>query len=115
MRKGCIGMAEPTREAYMEWLKSEVEKHCNRDGLFEVYWDYRDSISPNDMLEAAQGYADMGYTTPEDYLEELVLGDNGESDFYANYLLPDLDDAPEEVQDGWYASQSIWDDLEEAG
>ena len=50
-------------------------------------------ISPNDILEAAQGYADMGYTTPEDYLEELVLGDNGESDFYANYLLPDLDDA----------------------
>ena len=108
-------MAETTREAYMEWLKSEVEKHCNRDGLFEVYWDYRDSISPNDILEAAQGYADMGYTTPDDYLEELVLGDKGESDFYANYLLPDLDDAPEEVQDGWYASQSIWDDLEEAG
>ena len=40
------------RAAYMEWLKDEVEKHCNKDGRFEVYRDSRDSISPDQIFEA---------------------------------------------------------------
>lgn len=104
------------RAAYMEWLKDEVEKHCNKDGRFEVYWDSRDSISPDQIFEAFKLFEEKGFTSPLAYLEDMMLdGADGESDFYENYLIPDLTGESDEVLDGWDEAQSVWDDLEEVG
>lgn len=39
-------MAQENREAYIAWLRDEIEKHCNSEGRYEAYWDYNDSITP---------------------------------------------------------------------
>lgn len=105
-----------SRKEYMDWLRDEVERHCNRDGIYEVYWDYRDKIAPDKIIEAWQKYEEMGYVSPEAYLDDVLdLTLDGEDDFYANCLLPDLAQASESVQECWGATQSVWDDLEEAG
>lgn len=104
------------RRAYMEWLRDEVKKHCNEDGLYEVYLDYRDKVSPDQLVDAWQKYEEIGYTSPEAYLDDVLdLTMDGEDDFYANCLLSDLEQAPEEVRESWDATQSVWDDLDEAG
>lgn len=30
-------MAQEDREAYIAWLRDEIEKHCNSEGRYEAY------------------------------------------------------------------------------
>lgn len=43
---------DAARASYLNWLKDEVERWCNKDGFFEVEWSYDDSISPDQILDA---------------------------------------------------------------
>lgn len=107
---------DSARAAYLDWLKGEVERWCNKDGFFEAEWDYGDSITPDQILDAYQSYEEQGFASPRDCLESRLFEDTYvEDDFYANYLMNDLATAGEEVNEGWDSAQSVWDDLEAVG
>lgn len=36
-----------SRKKYLEFLKQQVQEHCNDNGYYEIHWDYRNEISPN--------------------------------------------------------------------
>lgn len=103
---------DAARASYLNWLKDEVERWCNKDGFFEVEWSYDDSISPDQILDAYQHFEEEGYGSPRACLEGKLFEDSYlEDDFYENYLLSDLSSAGEEVNEGWDSSQSVWEDL----
>ena len=111
-------MAQENREAYIQWLRKEINEYCNSDGNYETFWDYDDRIEPDSVMEAVTRYKEEGYESPSDYLEMRLydtVGTDTEDYFYAEILLRDLDRAPEEVRECWYESDSIWDDMQEAG
>lgn len=110
-------MAQEDREAYIAWLREKLEDYCNDDGSYEVYWDYDDSITPDQLVEAVDNWKSEGYTSPESYLASTLydtVGEAQESQLYVS-ILDDLNDAPDEVRACWDESTGIWDDLYEAG
>lgn len=110
-------MAQENREAYIAWLREKLENYCNDDGSYEVYWDYDDSITPDQLVDAVDNWKSEGYTSPESYLASTLydtVGEAQESQLYIS-ILDDLDDAPDEVRACWDESTGIWDDLYEAG
>lgn len=42
-------MAQEDREAYIAWLRDEVGWHCNSRGCYEAFWDYDDSVTPDQL------------------------------------------------------------------
>ena len=109
---------DDARKVYMDWLRGEVQKHCNADGLYEAYWDHDDAITPDQMMDAWKNYSQEGYATPMDHLENMLYTGTGvdmENYFYSECLLHDLDSAPEVVRECWDATESVFDDLEKAG
>lgn len=93
-------MAQENREAYIAWLREKLEDYCNDDGSYEVYWDYDDSITPDQLVEAVDNWKSEGYTSPESYLASTLydtVGEAQESQLYAS-ILDDLNDAPDEVR-----------------
>lgn len=108
--------SDNARTAYLDWLKSEVERWCNKDGFFEVEWDRDDSIRPDQILDAYQHFEEEGYVSPRACLEDKLFEvSHFDEDFYENYLLNDLSSAGEEVNEGWESAQSVWGDLESVG
>lgn len=110
-------MAQENREVYIAWLREKLEDYCNDDGSYEVYWDYDDSITPDQLVEAVDNWKSEGYTSPESYLASTLydtVGEAQESQLYVS-ILDDLNDAPDEVRACWDESTGIWDDLYEAG
>lgn len=110
-------MAQENREAYIAWLREKLEDYCNDDGSYEVYWDYDDSVTPDQLVEAVDNWKSEGYTSPESYLASTLydtVGEAQESQLYVS-ILDDLNDAPDEVRACWDESTGIWDDLYEAG
>lgn len=65
-------MAQENREAYIAWLREKLEDYCNDDGSYEVYWDYDDSITPDQLVEAVDNWKSEGYTSPESYLASTL-------------------------------------------
>lgn len=104
---------------YMDWLKGEVGRLCNERGCYEVFWDYSDSISPDDVLVAWDRYKNEGFSSPEAALETMLYEDDGVvsgTEFYLMQAIErDVLDASEEVQETFEASENRWDDLEQAG
>ena len=118
LEKEVDPMDEKDREAYIAWLRDEVEKHCNDEGRYEAYWDLRDSVSPDQIADAVEKYAKAGFASPLAYLESNLLESLGfdlEESLYVNGLLTDLAFAGEEVNRGWDDTQNVWDDLESVG
>lgn len=110
-------MAQENRETYIAWLREKLEDYCNDDGSYEVYWNYDDSITPDQLVEAVDNWKSEGYTSPESYLASTLydtVGEAQESQLYVS-ILDDLNDAPDEVRACWDESTGIWDDLYEAG
>lgn len=100
------------RAAYLDWLRREVETYCNADGCYELYWDYRDSLSPDQILEAYKKYKEEGFESPLGYLESQI---ELEGDPLYGILLDDLGSASEEVNLGWYDAVDVRSDLESVG
>lgn len=67
-------MAQENREVYIAWLREKLEDYCNDDGSYEVYWDYDDSITPDQLVEAVDNWKSEGYTSPESYLASTLYG-----------------------------------------
>ena len=104
-------MAQENREAYIAWLREKLEDYCNDDGSYEVYWNYDDSITPDQLVEAVDNWKSEGYTSPESYLASTLydtVGEAQENQLYVS-ILDDLNDAPDEVRACWDESTGIWE------
>lgn len=64
------------KKTYTDFLKSKIEEYCNEDGYYEIYWDYRDNIDANDIMEAFRNFKEKGFTNVEDYLEDELYSYN---------------------------------------
>lgn len=53
-----------------DFLKEEVEKHCNENGEYEIFFDYRETLPEDFLLKSFNEYSEnrQGYDTFEDYL-----------------------------------------------
>ena len=67
---------ETYKEEYFSFLKDLLKEKCNSDMCCEVYWDYREEISPSTLREAVDNYKEAGYESPIDYIVEQLLGQN---------------------------------------
>lgn len=113
-------MAQENRNAYIAWLRGKLGEHCNEDGAYEVFWDYDDSITPDQLAAAVDNWKSEGYTSPTAYLEATMY-DAGGLDYEAyllDYIEDDLPHAPQAVLDYHLNERDgllTWDDLYEAG
>lgn len=103
------------RTAYLAWLHDEVEKYCDGDGRYPVYWDYNDTIAPDDFIKAYQHFDNEGFTSPRSYLEDIVMDYVRPDEQFYESLLGDLNDADDAVREAWDLTESVWDDLEKCG
>lgn len=112
-------MAQEDREAYIAWLRDEVGWHCNSRGCYEAFWDYDDSVTPDQMAEACANYEEAGFASPLNYLDESIMEEPGFIEALENELISaitrDAATAPEGVGEQWVESGDIWGDLESAG
>ena len=112
-------MTQENHEAYIAWLREEVEKHCNSEGRYEVYWDYNDSITPDQLLNAIEHFEREGYASPLAYLEVSLVEDYYFTTSMEEALLTaisqDAKSAPDVLGEHWDESDDIWGDLEAAG
>lgn len=112
-------MAQENREAYITWLRDEIEKHCNSEGRYEAYWDYNDSITPDQLFNAMEHFERDGYASPLAYLEVSLVEDYYFTTPMEEALLTaisqDAKSAPDGLGKHWDESDDIWGDLEAAG
>lgn len=112
-------MAQENREAYIEWLREEVEKHCNSEGCYEAYWDYNDSITPGQLFNAIEHFEREGYASPLAYLEVSLVEDyyfiTSMEEALLTAISQDAKSAPDGLGEHWDESDDIWGDLEAAG
>lgn len=112
-------MTQENHEAYIAWLREEVEKHCNGEGRYEAYWDYNDSITPDQLLNAIEHFEREGYASPLAYLEVSLVEDYYFTTSMEEALLTaisqDAKSAPDGLGEHWDESDDIWGDLEAAG
>ncbi|MBV6383109.1 hypothetical protein HIU56_02985 [Enterococcus faecium] len=112
-------MAQENREAYIAWLRDEIEKHCNSEGRYEAYWDYNDSITPDQLFNAMEHFEREGYASPLAYLEVSLVEDYYFTTPMEEALLTaisqDAKSAPDGLGEYWDESDDIWGDLEAAG
>ena len=73
---------DEVRKEYLDFLKERLEYHCNKDMCCEIYWDYRDELSPDTLKEAVDGYKEAGYENPKNYLSEKLWELNMDYDSY---------------------------------
>lgn len=60
------------KDEYVAFLKEQLEDKCNSDMCCEIYWDYRDVISPQTLKEAVDNYKEQGFGSPKDCLEDVL-------------------------------------------
>ena len=103
-------MAQEDREAYIAWLRDEVGWHCNSRGCYEAFWDYDDSVTPDQMAEACANYEEAGFASPLNYLDESIMEKPGFIEALENELISaitrDAATAPEGVDEQWVESAS---------
>lgn len=106
-------------EKYRNFLKQKIKEYCNEKGYYEIYWDYQESIEPQQLLEAFENYKKDGFDKIENYLENELYELNID---YDNNLFSQIQDDLR-VQDfftddfeKWYEDKcDIYEDLYEVG
>ena len=74
-----ITMTE-SRKKYLEFLKQQVQELCNDKGCYEVHWDYRDEISPNDFHQVYEQCQRIQSSNYKEYLLDLLYEMNSDYD-----------------------------------
>lgn len=113
---------EEDKQEYMDFLKDEIKYHCNKNGALEFFWDYRDELDADTILNAYRNYKEEGYEFIEDYLANILYDDNMdtfiqyEDDFLKNVIKDMRESDSEYIRRRADAdADSIKDDLESAG
>lgn len=71
---------KPTRKKYLDFLKKEIERYCNDKKEYELYWDYRDELSPESILSAYEKCQETGYPDIGPYLMDMLFNLNPDGD-----------------------------------
>lgn len=107
------------QKVYNDFLKEKIKEYCNKNGCYEIYWDYRESLEPNNLMEAYTKFKDCGYEKIEDYIENELLDYNFE---YDNNLFAMIgtelkkEDFYTEEFEKWYQENcNIYEDLQDNG
>lgn len=113
-------MAENSRQKYLDFLKKEIEKYCNNEGYYEVYVDYRDEISPDDILSYYDSYQEdkEGYTSFKDYLDYKIFDEyylDYDSNFFDSIRTDVYQTDDKEIIDQYFETDNLYEDLEECG
>ena len=90
-------------QKYYDYLKNRIEYYCDSNKRYSIYWDYRDSLSPNMLRSAHENASKEGYGSAYDYLENKLYEMNSE---YENYFLNNIRDDADKTQD-----QNLIDEL----
>lgn len=110
---------EKFNQVYNEFLKSKIDEYCNEERCCEIYWDYRDDLSPAELLDAYKNFSKSGYERIEDYIEEKLLDYNMDYDTYMiSQIANDLksENFYTEEFEKWYEEYcDIYEDLLENG
>ncbi len=108
------------REKYLAFLKEKIAEYCNKNACYELYYDYRDELSPNNVLQAYRCSIDENY--PEvsftNFLEEELYELNVDGDIYfINEIEKEINNhEDEDVRFAYENSKNgIYEDLTEAG
>lgn len=95
---------------FKQFLANCIEEHCTR-GCYDVYFDYRDEISPETVNKAFFEYVenDNGYSKFSDYLDTIIYDEWSLWD-YDHYLIEEIEkDAQSEPEYIQSQLQSIID------
>lgn len=113
-------MAENSKQKYNNFLREEVNKYCNENGCYEIYFDYRDEISPKYLLEVFENYQNdkKNYIKFKSYLTEKIY-----EDYYYDYDYSLYDTIHEDIYrtndrdiiDEYLATEDFYEDLTSAG
>lgn len=113
-------MAENSKQKYNNFLREEVNKYCNENGCYEIYFDYRDEISPKYLLEEFENYQNdkKNYIKFKSYLTEKIY-----EDYYYDYDYSLYDTIREDIYrtndrdiiDEYLATEDFYEDLTSAG
>lgn len=114
---------ENVEKLYMDFLKSEIEKYCNSDGFYEMYWDYNDIESLKeslpDMLSDYNGSEDFISYVEQQVFESFMNGGWFPEDSLFEQIGLDAHnlDNPEVIDyyDQRLDNGELTDDLEKAG
>lgn len=87
-------MAQEDREAYIAWLRDEVGWNCNSRGCYEAFWDYDDSVTPDQIAEACANYEEAGFASPLNYLDESIMEKPGFIEALENELISAITHCP---------------------
>lgn len=101
-------------EKYKNILANLIKEKCNNEGFYEIYWDYRDEISPATIKEAV----DQEDISPFDYISDTLLLLN--EDCVADELIKEAqkkiyNTGDTKIINEYHDSESIFEDLYDAG
>jgi hypothetical protein len=105
---------------YMNFLKEEIDKYCNDNGEYAVYYDYNDEVNMADVIDALDQVSNGTYDSIEDALTdkyyEYYIDYDGE---FFDAIMRDLRARPEleayQEQRETEMSKTLYDDVEECG
>jgi hypothetical protein len=104
-------------DEYIDFLSKKVEEVFGPDCYYEIYWDYRDELSPETIVDAIEKYKEDGYDTVYDYLTDYIFEHNIDIDLDC---IGDIEEAVqncdnEAVKRAYELSDNFVDDLYQAG
>ena len=105
------------RKAYLAFLKEEIETRCNKDGCCEIYWDYRDELSPSSILSAYNQALNDEIMCFRDFLNNEIyeLNFDYDTDMFDEIVAEINSSDNELVIQGYDETNSIYDDAAECG
>jgi predicted ABC-type ATPase len=112
-----LRVSEREQDEYMEFLRDKVEEVFGADGYYEIFWDYRDEISADEVVEAIENYQSDGYESVRDYLSEKIYERNIDADWDC---ICDIESAVQNCENAdiiraYKMTDSFVDDLQAAG
>lgn len=101
-------------EKYKSVLQQIISDKCNDDGYYEIFWDYRDEISPKTIKEAVS----QGDIDPRDYVFDTLLQLN--ADWVDDEIISSVrnkiyDTGDVDLINEYHESESVFEDLYDAG
>lgn len=107
------------REKYNNFLKEKIKENCNTYCCYEIYWDYRDEIDANTLLEAYSEYKKQGFEKIEDYLKDKLLDMNLDYDNeLTESIKSDMENSSfytEEFKNWYETNCNLYDDMQVNG
>lgn len=98
-------------QQWFDFLKQQIEQYCNENKQFEIYWDYRDTLDPQQVVDAVNTAVGEG-STPEAVLSDTLFEMN--YDYEDNFYDEIRSNVPDELME-YALDRDLYEDLYKAG